>query len=108
DTAWGRISALGGISAGTGMSAVTGMSDTGGISDWGCGRLCLTSMQNAKDDRDEHERRDRRKDQAADDGAAERGVLLAAFAETERHRRHADDHGERGHEHGAETNEAGL
>ena len=33
------------------------------------------------------------KEQAADDGAAERRVLFAAFAEAERHGQHAEDHG---------------
>ena len=36
-------------------------------------------------------------EQAADDGAAERRILLAAFTQAERHRSHADDHGESGH-----------
>src|SRR5579883_3583953 len=48
------------------------------------------------------------KDQSADHGAAERGVLLAAFAEAQRHRRHADDHGQRSHQHRPETDKAGL
>ena len=46
--------------------------------------------------------------EAADDGAAERGVLLAAFAEAEGHGDHADDHGERGHDDGAEAGGAGF
>ena len=46
-------------------------------------------------------------EQAADDGAAERRVLLAAFAEAERHRQHADDHRQRGHEHRPEARHAG-
>ena len=44
--------------------------------------------------------------QAADHRAAERRVLLAAFAEPERHRHHADDHRERGHQHRPEAREA--
>ena len=38
----------------------------------------------------------------ADDRAAERRVLLAAFAQAERHRDHADDHRERRHHDRAE------
>ena len=44
--------------------------------------------------------------QPADDRAAERRVLLAAFAEAERHRHHADDHRERRHQHRTEPREA--
>ena len=65
-------------------------------------------MHDAENDGNEHQRRDGREDQAADDRAAERRVLLAAFAEAERHRHHADDHRERGHQHGAEAHEAGF
>ena len=39
-------------------------------------------------------------DQSADDGAPERRVLLAAFAEREGHRQHAKDHRGGGHQHG--------
>ena len=35
--------------------------------------------------------------QAADDGAAQRGVLLAAVAQAHRHGYHADNHGQCGH-----------
>src|SRR6478735_10432136 len=55
-----------------------------------------------------HQGGDGRKDQAADHGAAERRVLLAAFAEPKRHRRHADDHGERRHQPRAEADETGF
>ncbi len=65
-------------------------------------------MQNAEDDGHEYQRSDCCKNEAADDGTAERRVLLAAFAEAERHRRHADDHRERGHQHRTEAHEAGL
>src|SRR5580700_1251872 len=37
-------------------------------------------------------------EQTADDGAAQRSVLLAALAQADRHRNHADDHGQRGHD----------
>ena len=46
--------------------------------------------------------------EAADHGAAERRVLFAAVAQTKRHRRHADDHGQRRHQHRAEARRAGL
>ena len=58
--------------------------------------------------RHEEQRRDRREREAADDRAAERRVLLAAFAEPERHRHHADDHRQRGHQHRAEPREPGV
>src|SRR5215470_8356676 len=57
---------------------------------------------------DKHQCRSRCKDQAADHGAAERRVLLAALAQAQRHRRHADDHRERRHQHRTEPDEAGL
>src|ERR1700739_847332 len=62
----------------------------------GKGRRLRSSVEDAEDHRDEHQRRTCSKNQATDDGAAERRVLLAAVAEAERGRRHADDHGERG------------
>src|SRR3954451_10749591 len=44
-------------------------------------------------DRGKHaERREGREDEAADDGAAERGRLGAALARADRHRQHAADH----------------
>src|SRR5579859_5824000 len=46
--------------------------------------------------------------QATDHGAAERRVLLAALAQPQRHRHHADDHGQGGHQHRTEAAEAGL
>src|SRR5882724_820945 len=55
-----------------------------------------------------HQGGDGGKDQAADHSATERRVLLAALAEPQRHRRHADDHGERRHQNGAEADEPGL
>src|SRR3569833_963956 len=57
---------------------------------------------------DKHQRCDGREDQSADHGAAERCVLLAALAEPERHRQHADDHGERRHQLRAEADESGF
>src|SRR5207302_3278225 len=46
----------------------------------------------AKYDWNEKECRDGRDKQAANDSAAKRCVLLAAFAKPERHRHHADNH----------------
>src|SRR4051812_20928403 len=43
------------------------------------------------DGRHEEQRRDGREQQAADHGPAQRGVLLGAFAQAQRHRDHADD-----------------
>ena len=62
----------------------------------------------AENNGDEKECRDCCDQQAADDRAAERRVLLAAFAEAERHRQHADDHGERGHQHRAQPRVTGV
>src|ERR1700719_2341962 len=46
--------------------------------------------------------------QSADDRATERCVLLAALPQAQRHRRHADDHGERGHQDRTKAYEARL
>src|SRR5260221_4438716 len=59
--------------------------------------LSLTAspaVQQRKHRRDEKERRDRRERESADHRTSERRGLLAAFAEAERHRHHADDHRE--------------
>ena len=58
--------------------------------------------------RHEKQRGDGRKNQAADDGASQRRILLAAIAQPERHRDHADDHGQGRHEHRAQPRESGL
>src|SRR5262245_23049456 len=50
------------------------------------GALAVACMDQAEHDGNEKQRSDRREDEAADHGAAERGVLLATFAEAERHR----------------------
>src|SRR5581483_5147536 len=42
-------------------------------------------------------------EEASDDRAAERRILLAAFAQAESHGQHADDHGDGGHDHGADA-----
>src|SRR6267378_6525231 len=77
------------------------MRNSGGASGRDC--LAMVPVNDAEHDRHEDERGDRRKNQAADDGAAERRVLLAALAQAQRHRRHADDHGKRGHENRPEA-----
>ena len=74
-------------------------------------RLCalpvgLRPCTMRKHRRHEEERRDGREYQPADDGAAERGILLTALAEAERHRDHADDHGGRRHDHRAQARES--
>src|ERR1700686_655612 len=51
----------------------------------------VACMHDAEDGGHEHQRGAGGKDQTADHGAAERGVLFTALAEAERHRRHADD-----------------
>src|SRR5471032_1673338 len=83
------------------------MSDSGAVPGRG-GLLAMAAVDEAKHDGNENERRDRRKNQATDHGPPERRVLLAAFAQAERHRRHADDHGERGHQDRAEAHDAGV
>src|SRR5580693_7793086 len=47
-------------------------------------------------------------DQSTDHGAAERRVLLASFANTERHRDHTDYHRKRRHDDGAKARESGI
>src|SRR4051812_24048693 len=64
------------------------------------------SMTEAEDDRDEEKGRYGGEEQAADDGASDRGILLAAFAEAEAHGKHADDHGQGSHEHRAQPGRA--
>src|SRR5437588_6339795 len=61
----------------------------------------------AEDDRDEKECRYGCDQQTANDSAAKRRVLLAAFAKPERHRHHANDHCERGHQDRTKTGMTG-
>src|SRR5437762_7809420 len=63
--------------------------------------------EDAVDQRNEEERGEGRHQEAADDRAAQRRVLLAPLAEAERHRQHAEAHGERGHQHRAQAGGAG-
>ena len=58
--------------------------------------------------RDERERGDGAEDQAAHDGASERSGLAAGLGPAEGHRDHAREHGQRGHEDGAQTRGPGL
>src|SRR5664279_6371530 len=60
----------------------------------GFGALFL--VYHTKNHGNKHQRRDGGEDQPPDHRAAERGVLLAALAQGQRHRRHADDHRQRG------------
>src|SRR5207302_7061158 len=70
---------------------------------WGVGDDAMFLVYHTKYHGNKHEGGDGREDQAADHGPSQRRVLLAAFAEPERHRRHADDHGKRRHQHRAEA-----
>src|SRR5947208_17141819 len=63
----------------------------------------LLAAKHAVDDGHEDEGGEGREHEAADDDATEGRVLLAALAETERHRQHAEDHGQGSHDDGAET-----
>src|ERR1700733_5512958 len=73
-----------------------------------CGGVfgALLLVYHTKHHGNEHQCRNRCKNQSTDHGAAERRVLLASLAETQRHRRHADDHRQRRHQHRAEPAEA--
>src|SRR5260370_24007033 len=51
----------------------------------------------------EEESRDSCKQQAADDRAAERGVLLSALAQPDRHRNHSDNHPQRRHDYRSQS-----
>src|ERR1700735_2107259 len=60
-------------------------------------------MQQAEDCRNKDQCCNGRQQQAANDGASEGSILLSAFAGSERHGDHADDHGERRHTYRTET-----
>ena len=68
----------------------------------------VAASQHGKQIRHDQQGRRSREQQAANHRAAERRVLLATFAQAERHRQHADDHGQGGHEDGANAGAAGL
>ncbi len=63
-------------------------------------------MKNTEQRRNQEQRRDRRDQETANHCASQRSILLAAFAKCKGHRQHADDHGERGHQHRAKAREA--
>src|SRR6202021_558144 len=71
-------------------------------------RFGTLAMKDAEDNRNEDQRCDSSKNEAADDGAAERRILLAPPAKARRHGQHADDHGKRRHQHRTKADEAGL
>ena len=73
-----------------------------------CGARFSPPCSRGEDRGNEDQGGDGGEEQAADDGAAEGRVLLAAFACAERHGDHADDHGEGGHADGTEAGGAGL
>jgi hypothetical protein len=70
--------------------------------------LGVAAGENREDGRENEEGGEGAEGEAAEDGAAERGDLVAAFAETEGEGRHAGAHGERGHEDGAEAGGGAL
>ena len=61
-------------------------------------RVPARPWTSGEDGRQHEQRRERRGDQAADDGPAQRGRLLAALAQAQGHRHHAGDHGAAGHQ----------
>ena len=65
-------------------------------------------MNEGKECRHKEERCHCGQQQSADHRASQRSVLLTAVAQAERHRHHADDHGQGGHQHRAEADKAGI
>ena len=61
------------------------------------GKLLLA--QHAVNHRHEEQRRHGGHQQAANHRTTQRGVLFAPFAESQRHRQHPNDHGQRRHQH---------
>src|ERR1700688_3664280 len=72
----------------------------------GFGALFL--VYHTKNHGNEHQGSGRGEYQPSDPRTSERRVLFAALAQPQCHRRHADDHRQRGHQHRAEAHEAGL
>src|ERR1700732_3881238 len=68
----------------------------------------LLLVYHTKNHGDEHQGSHRGEYQPSNHGTSERGVLFAALAKRPRHRRHADDHRQRRHQHRAETDKTGL
>src|SRR6266481_4208215 len=73
-----------------------------------CRARVAPGMQETENRGNENQRGHRGEEEAANYGAAQGGVLFASIAEAEGHGNHADDHGESGHEDGAEAGEAGF
>src|ERR1700741_2537671 len=71
-------------------------------------RTTATRVQQAENGGNEEQRAEGRDQQTADDRAPERSILLAAVAQGERHRQHADDHCQSGHEYRTKAREARL
>src|SRR5438270_767461 len=61
------------------------------------------SVNRAEDYRNKKQRSDRSKNQSADYRPSERCILLAALAHAQRHRHHADNHGQRRHNYWPHT-----
>ena len=70
--------------------------------------FAFAAMNKTKNSRYEKQGGQCRHAQATDDRAAEWRVLLAAFAKTQCHRHHADNHRERRHQHWPQPTESGF
>src|SRR6185312_911858 len=80
-----------------------------GVGGWFCMRSAASAaMQQRKHRGDKNKSGDRRETEAADNGTAQRRILFATFACSQRHRDHADDHGQRRHDDGAKPRRAGF
>src|ERR1700722_20414567 len=66
------------------------------------------SVHEGEHARHEDQGRHSREDETTDDGTPKWRVLLAAVAQTQSHREHADDHSKRRHQYWAEASEAGF
>src|ERR1700747_1831170 len=65
-------------------------------------------VNDGENTRHEKQSRESRKEQTADDGAAQGGILLTAFAKPDGHGHHAADHGASGHGDWADADKAGF
>src|SRR6185312_4125019 len=63
-------------------------------------------MQEAEEYRNKEERRHGCEQKTANNRPAERRVLFTALTDTQRHRQHADNHRQRGHQHWTKTSVA--
>src|ERR1700676_5344902 len=68
----------------------------------------LSLVYHTKDHGNEHQGSHGCEYQPSNHGTPERGVLFAALAKRQRHRRHADNHRQRRHQHGTKTHKTGL